>query len=173
VNIDRDVTVGHTSVAPCASYDYHVPIRRRTLLFLIASLFGTGGRADAQTEKPSELTVEIALGTDKPDAVLAILREVEATNVHQPSDRGLGGVDAVVAGVLVAKGLANLVMRLLAIWQCGVQVDARANLITTEKNCDLPRGTLLVINRDGSRSRMPQPSATQIQSLAEKFPARE
>ena len=143
------------------------------MLFLIASLVATGGLADAQTEKQSELTVEIALGTDKPDAVLAILREVEARNVYPRSDRGLGGVDVVVAGVLVAKGLANLVMRLLPIWECGVQIDGRANLITTEKNCDLPRGTVLIINRDGSRSRMAQPSAPQIQSLAEKFPARE
>lgn len=143
------------------------------MLFLLASLIGTGDLASAQsarTDNRTEFTVEVALGTDNPDAVLAMLREAEAKNVRQLNDRGLGGVDTVVAGVLVAKGLANLVVRLLSIWQCGVQVDARVNLITTEKNCELPRGTMLVLNRDGSRSRMEQPSAAQIQSLVEKFP---
>jgi len=143
------------------------------LLLLIASLVGSGGLAGAQTAKPPDFSVEIALGNDNPDAVLAILRDSDATSVHQSSDRGLGGVDTVVAGVLVAKGLANLIMRLLPIWQCGVQVDARVNLITTEKNCDLPRGTVLIINRDRSRSTMAKPTAAQIQALAEKFPSRE
>lgn len=136
----------------------------------MASLIGTGDLVGAQTGKRTEFSVEVALGTDKPDAVLAMMQEVEARNVRQLNDRGLGGVDTVVAGVLVAKGFANLVVRLLSIWQCGVQVDARVNLITTEKNCELPRGTMLILNRDGSRSRTEQPSAAQIQSLVEKFP---
>jgi hypothetical protein len=32
---------------------------------------------------------------------------------------------------------------------------------------------VLIINRDRSRSRMAQPTAAQIQSLAENFPSRE
>ena len=165
-----EITAGR---AQSARYDERMPIGRRTVLFLIASVVGTGRLVDAQTDKRPELTFEILLGADKPDAVLAILRDLDARNVQPRNDRGLGGVDTVVAGVLVAKGLANLVMRLLPIWGCGVQVDARANLITTEKNCDLPRGTVLIINRDGSRSTLAQPSAPQIQVLAEKFPAGE
>src|SRR5690242_7782432 len=104
--------------------------RWRTLLFGVTTFFASAALVGAQSNTHPELTVEIVLADDKPDAVMAIMREVDARNVHQPSQRGLGGLDTVVAGVLVAKGLGNLIMRLLPMWQCGVQVDARANLVT-------------------------------------------
>jgi hypothetical protein len=146
-------------------------VRRRTLLVGVAGLAGTWvlPAGAAQTDSGEGVTVDIALGNDQPDSVLAILREVDAKNIQQVKQSGLGGIETVVAGILLAKGLANLIVRLLPIWQCGIVVDARAARILTEKNCDLPRGTVLVINPDGTRSRIPQPSAPQIQSLVENF----
>ena len=146
-------------------------MRRRTLLsgvtgLAAASVLPAGA---AQIDSRVGLTVDINLGTDQPDAVLAILREVDAKNIQQVKERGLGGVETVVAGILLAKGLANLIVRLLPMWQCGVVVDARAARIMTEKNCDLPRGTVLVINPDGTRSSMPQPTAPEIQARVESF----
>ena len=40
----------------------------------------------------------------------------------------------VVAAVLLAKGLANLVVKLLSIWKCGMVVDARATPILIERD---------------------------------------
>jgi hypothetical protein len=123
----------------------------------------------AEKESAGSLAVDINIGSDRPDSVLAILREVDAKNVRQVKERGLGGVETIVVGILVAKGLANLIIRLLPMWQCGVVVDARAARVLTEKNCDLPRGTVLVINPDGTRAKMPQPSAQQLQARVESF----
>ena len=79
--------------------------------------------------------------------------------------RGLGGVETVVAAIILAKGVGNLVVRLLPVWNCGVVVDAKQERLLTEKNCDLPKGTVLVINADGKRATLQQPSPGQIESL--------
>ena len=146
-------------------------MRRRTLLSGVAGLAATwvvpaGG---AQIDKGEGLTVDINLGTDQPDSVLAILRAVDAKNIQQVKERGLGGVETIVAGILLAKGLANLIFRLLPMWQCGIVVDARAARIRTEKKCDLPRDTVPVISPDGARSTMPQSSAPEIQARVENL----
>src|SRR4051812_36588568 len=123
-------------------------MRRRTLLMGCAGLTPLcvlGSRAFGQTAGTAVLTVDVALGDEAPDRVLAILRDLEAKNVHQIEQRGLGGVETVVAALILAKGLGNLVVRLLPVWNCGVVVDARAERILTEKNCNLPKSTVLVI----------------------------
>jgi hypothetical protein len=143
-------------------------MRRRTVIAALAASW-VPPVARGQKDSGGGLTVDINLGNDQPDSVLAILRDVDAKNVQRVRENGLGGIETVVACVLLAKGLANLVLRLLPMWQCGVVVDARSARIFTEKNCDLPRGTVLVINPDGTRARMPRPSAQQIEALAGKF----
>ena len=148
-----------------------MPMGRRGLFSVIAGA-ASSWVLTAQDAERGGFTVDINLGTDRPDSVLAILREVQAKNIQQVKENGLGGVETVVAGILLAKGLADLIVRLLPMWQCGVRVDARAERVLTERDCDFPRGTVLVINPDGTRKTLRQPSAPQIQSLAESFPRR-
>jgi hypothetical protein len=142
-------------------------MRKRTLLIGCASLTSVCGLTAvlAQPAGGAGLAVDVALGNEAPDQVLAILRDVGARNVQQIEQRGLGGVETVVAAIILAKGLGNLVVRLLPVWNCGLVLDARAERILTEKNCDLPKGTVLVISADGKRAAMQQPSAAQVESL--------
>ena len=143
---------------------------RRMLLSLTAGFSGWILFAqDTRRDSGGGFAVDIRLGSDRPDPVLAILREVDAKNIQQSKERGFGGVEVVIAVTLLAKGLANLVVRLLPTWQCGVTLDARPSPILIKKNCDLPRGTILIINPDGTRKSLQQPSTQQIQSLAESF----
>jgi hypothetical protein len=148
-------------------------MERRRVLWGLAALAATGIHLprDARADDGPGLRVDVSLGTEPPERVLAILRELDATNIEQIKERGLGGTETVVAGILLAKGLANLIVRLLTMWQCGVVVDARTSRISTERNCDLPKGTVLVIDPGGVRSTIARPSAAQLQSLVDKFPA--
>lgn len=114
-------------------------------------------------------SVDINVGSDQPDSVKAILQEVHARNIEPIKQSGLAGTETVVAAVVLAKAFAKVIVRLLSTWTCGVIVDARAIRVLTERNCDLPSGTVIVINADGTKRTLIQPSAQQIQALAEKF----
>lgn len=147
-------------------------MRRRTLLMTSAAAAGAGlARLVSAQGTAAGLPVDIVIGNEPPDRVVAILQEVGAEQVRPITQRGLGGMDSVVAAVVLAKGLANVVMRLLDDWQCGIKVDARASRILTEKDCALPRGTVVVIGTDGTRTTLSRPSLPEIQSLAEKIGA--
>jgi hypothetical protein len=116
---------------------------------------------------PQRLVVDIALGNEPLDPVLTILREVDAHDVKQIKQRGLGGMETIVAGIVLARGFAILVVRLLRSWKCGIVIDGRGSRVLTEKNCDLPHGTLLIINSNGTRSKLVQPTESEIDSQIE------
>jgi hypothetical protein len=124
---------------------------------------------DAKKDGGEGLKVDIHLEDDPPDPVKAVLTQVDARDIHVVNKSGLSGVETVVAAILLAKGLANLVVKLLPMSKCGMVVDARATPILIEKNCDLPGDTVRVINPDGTRKSLLRPSARQIQDLAENF----
>ena len=113
------------------------------------------------------LKVDISFTDEAPEEVLRILDSLGAEKVKQVSQRGLTGVELVIVCVLIAEGLANLVIRLSPLWKCGVVVDARGSRILTKKNCDLPQGTVLVIAPDGTESKLHQPSEIEIKSVLE------
>lgn len=144
---------------------------RRTLLWGLPALAtgwlaARGGQKDGTT---SGVDVDVNIGNEKPDTVVGILRQVDAKNVQQVKENGLGGIETIVACVIVAKGLANLISRLLSTWSSGVVVDARSSRISVEKDRKLPRGTVRVISPDGARTEMSQPSVQQIEARVEKF----
>jgi hypothetical protein len=72
------------------------------------------------------LNVDIALAGENPQTVLPILEELGAKNVSQTTERGLTGIEIVIACALVASVLANLVIRLSRLWTCGVLVEREA-----------------------------------------------
>lgn len=111
------------------------------------------------------ISIRIAFTDEDPDEVLSALKEAGAEDVEQVQQRGLTGIEFVVIGVLVAKALTALVIRLAPLWKCGVLVDARGSRVRTEKNCDLPRGSVLFIGKDGAESTLHEPSEPELKSL--------
>jgi hypothetical protein len=111
------------------------------------------------------LRVDVAFRDEAPEEVISVLNELGAHDVEEVRQRGLTGFEFVIVCILVSQALANLVIRLLPLWKCGVVVDARGSRVVTEKNCDLPRGRVLVIKSDGTASELHEPSELEIQSL--------
>jgi hypothetical protein len=109
--------------------------------------------------------VEVSFTDEESSEVISLLEEVGAKDIQEGEERGFAGVALVVVGILVVNALVNLVMKLLRLWQCGVIVDASGSTISTQKNCDLPRGTVLVLNPDGTQSKLHEPSELEIGPL--------
>ena len=118
------------------------------------------------------LEIDVSFRDEALEEVISILEEVGAQNIKEVKQRGFTGVEIAVVGALVSSALANLVIRLLPLWKCGVIVDARGSRVLTEKNCDLPRGTVLVISPDGTESKVHEPSELQMKSLLKELVSR-
>lgn len=89
---------------------------------------------------------------DEPiEAVLDATADAGATEVHQVRQRGFAGLEWLVVGMVVLPMFVNLVIKLAEIWKCGVRVDARTSRVLTEKDCELPGGSVLVITEKGSQ----------------------
>jgi hypothetical protein len=71
----------------------------------------------------------------------------------------------VSANFSLADSLANLIIRLSPLWKCGVIVDARGARVLTKKDCDLPKGTVLVIAPDGTESKLHPAGGTRGQII--------
>ena len=80
------------------------------------------------------------------------LKEVGATDVEELKQRGITGVDFVILGVLVVSTVSRLAIKFIRMWKCGVIVDTRGSKVVVEKNCDLPRGSVLLIKADGTEA---------------------
>jgi hypothetical protein len=109
--------------------------------------------------------VQVSFTDETPDEVLSLLEEVGATKVKQVEEHGFVEIAVVFVGILIADTLANLVIKLTPLWKCGVVVDARGSTVLTQKDCNLPRGTVLVFSPDGTKSELHQPSEIDIQSV--------
>jgi hypothetical protein len=110
--------------------------------------------------------VEVSFTDEASNEVISLLKEVGATKVQQVKQYGFTGIEEIVlVSVLVVSALANLVIKLVPLWKCGVEVDARGSTILTRKNCDLPRGTVLIIRSDDTKVELHAPSEIDIQSI--------
>ena len=95
--------------------------------------------------------VEFTFADEDQEAVAAIMREEGAGEVDVITDAGILPVVAlIVAGVMAVNALVNVIIRLVNVWKCGVVVDARGETIRIRKNCDLPRGSVLIFPKDGT-----------------------
>ena len=117
--------------------------------------------ARAQAAAPV-LNVDVSVDGEDEKQVMALLKEVGARDVERLRQSGLTGVEIVLVGVLVASALSNLVIKLLPLWKCGVVIDARGSRVVTEKNCDLGRGTVLVLKSDGTQATLHEPSQVEM-----------
>jgi hypothetical protein len=115
------------------------------------------------------LNVDVSATDEPPEDILRALREAGAQNVKEVKQRGLTGIEIVVVGTLLANALANLVIRLSPLWKCGIIVDARGSRVLTKKDCDLARGTVLIISPNGTQSKFHEPSEVDSGSLIKAF----
>jgi hypothetical protein len=113
-----------------------------------------------------QLDVEFVCSDEDAAELERLLRESGATGVEPVEEAGiLPVIGIVVAAALAVSALANVVIKLRRAWRCGVVVDARVGIIRTEKNCDLPPGTVLVFTRDGERHTLHEPSPVDLEQL--------
>lgn len=113
----------------------------------------------------SELEIKVSFQDEVVEEVVSVLKKVGAKDIEQIKKLGMAGIDDVVLCVVVIYALTDFIFKLSNLWKCGVVVDARRKRILTEKNCDLPRGTVLVISPDGTKSKLFKPSKFQISEL--------
>lgn len=109
------------------------------------------------------LKIDLSFRDEDPDAVEAVLRELGAGGLQRVDQGGMTGIEILFVGAVAASTLANLVIRLSRLWKCGVSLDARGPRIVSEKDCNLPAGSVLVIAPNGTRSTLHEPSEVTIQ----------
>ena len=112
-----------------------------------------------------QLNIKISFRDGSPLAMKSALEAVGAVEVEEVQQRGMVGIATIFLGVLVVSELVSLVAKIVRMWSCGVLVDARGPKLLVEKNCDLPRGDVLVISPDGTQSKLHEPSDTDLNSL--------
>lgn len=107
---------------------------------------------------------------DNPDEFEDILEESGA----QVEPVAEAGFDPISGGIIVAlltiSALANVVLKIRDRTKCGVIIDARASVIRTLKDCDLPSGSVHVFTRDGEEYKLNEPSPIEIEQLLGALP---
>jgi hypothetical protein len=110
--------------------------------------------------------VEFVFSEEETEQLVAILAEACADDVEEIAEQDfLPIVGVVVAAAIGLGALSNVVLKLLRVWKCGVVVDARTSVIRTEKNCDLPRGSVLVFTSAGTQHTLHEPTEADIAAL--------
>lgn len=112
-----------------------------------------------------EIDIEVTFGDESPEQVQSLLEQLGAHDVVQQKQRGVTGIEIAVVGMIAVQVIANLVIRLLPLWKSGVVVDARGSRIFAYKDRDLPRGSVLVLAKDGTQSKLHQPSELDVNGL--------
>ena len=113
----------------------------------------------------AEIDLDISFTDESSDAVTGLLQQVGAKQVEKVPQRGMTGIEIVIVGVLIANALAGLVIKLLPLWKAGVVVDTRGKRVLVEKSAALPRGTVLVIAKDGTHHTLEKPTSDQVDGL--------
>lgn len=109
---------------------------------------------------------EFVIEEREAEVLTGLLEGAGAADVEALEDEGflpLAGV--LVVAVIAVSALANVVMMVLRLWKTGVVVDARGSVVRTQKDAALPRGTVLVLTKAGTRHELSEPSALDIASL--------
>jgi hypothetical protein len=99
------------------------------------------------------------------DTMTAMLRQADATGLSQVNQRGMTGIEVVLIAVLATRAVSEIVERISRLWKCGVVIDTRGSSIVTEKNCDLPRGDVLIIRTGDDRVTLHEPAKSDIAAI--------
>jgi hypothetical protein len=110
--------------------------------------------------------VEFQFKDENPIELKALLEEASASDVEEVTEEGLLPlVGVVVAAVIAIQALGNVIVKLTRLWSCGIIIDARTATIRTTKDCDLPRGVVLVLTKNDTKHQIYEPSETDIGKL--------
>jgi hypothetical protein len=110
--------------------------------------------------------VEFEFADEDPIALKTLLRDVNADNIEEVAEEGLLPlIGVVIAAAMAISALVNIIIRLTRLWSCGIIVDARTSTIRTKKDCDLPRGAVLVFASDGTKHKLYEPTETDLAKL--------
>lgn len=114
------------------------------------------------------LNLELTFADEDTPEVLSILKEAEAQDVHPVRQSGALGIETLVVAVIALYAITNVLIKILRVWKCGIVVDARGPRVLTRKNCDLPRGSILILTKKGEQLRFDQPSDFDLKGVIEK-----
>jgi hypothetical protein len=94
------------------------------------------------------------------------LDRLGATKIEAPPRLGVTGIETVLVCSLLAGQIAQLVYWIATTWRSGmvVVVSKDGKSISTEKNSDLPPGSVLLIHTDGTSATLHKPSQLQLGS---------
>ena len=95
----------------------------------------------------------------------AILQQADAADVNQVRQRGMTGIEVVLVAVLATRAVSEIIERVSRLWKCGVVIDTRGSRLLTEKNCDLPRGDVVIIQAAGEQVTLHEPANLDIAAL--------
>lgn len=110
--------------------------------------------------------VEFAFADEDLAALKELLEEEGAEEIGDTEDSELlPGILVVVGVVIAVVALTNVIIKLSRLWKCGIIVDARTDVLRTQKDCDLPRGTVVVLERDGTKHSLHEPSESDLGGL--------
>jgi hypothetical protein len=111
------------------------------------------------------IDVDVVFDDEDSADVVALLNEVGATNVKDDAPHAFTGAEILIVGIVLAQALVTLVTRIARIWKCGVILDARTSPVTVQKNCDVPRGTMVIVKGDGSEVTLDKPSEEDVTAI--------
>jgi hypothetical protein len=109
------------------------------------------------------LEVEFIFEDEDPAALQALLRDEDASDVQLVTEQALlPFVGVAVVAIIAATALTNVLTRIVRLWSCGSVVDVRTATVQVIKNCDLPRGVIIVVTPDGVRHELHEPMEVDL-----------
>jgi hypothetical protein len=109
--------------------------------------------------------LEVSFRNESVETATDVLAACGGTNIETERSHGLTGIEVVLVAVVGIRGLGEFVAQMTRAWKCGVIVDTRGSSVHTEKNCDLPRGDVLVITSDGQEVTLHEPAGLDLEAL--------
>ena len=85
--------------------------------------------------------------------------------IRRVEERGLTGVEIALIALVSVEAFAAVIALLYRQWHAGVVVDARGSKVRTTRDPNVPRGVVIVIQKDGVRTEMHEPQDEQLLSI--------
>jgi hypothetical protein len=115
------------------------------------------------------LATRISFKNEDANEVERLIAELQGVDKETIPGKGLVDPATLILVLFTATALVNLVITISRMWKCGIIVDCRDKEITTQKNCDLPRGQVLVITKEGEKVTLDNPSEADLKPFVEKL----
>ncbi|WP_411892897.1 hypothetical protein [Yoonia sp. SDW83-1] len=98
------------------------------------------------------INFHIEASGENSDNAMQVLNEMNVTGAKSVQPLGLAATSILIIGAAALALLVNAAIRLVRLWSKGVVIDARGDTVIVKKDPALPRGTLVVISKDGERA---------------------